>query len=245
MKLLAQLMDYTEALLDFIYPTHINCITCNGYLGGEGKYGLCSPCLKKITFITDNSCRKCSKPLSTMEDLDICGDCRDTQYAFDRVIAVVEYEGIIQKLVFRLKYQDATYLARHMALMMTDVLKKEEIAADVILAVPLYPQKEKQRGYNQAHLLAKYISKNMGIDYKKHQLVRIKNTEVMHNLSRRQRRQNVSKAFHIRDGNFLVDKTILLVDDIFTSGATAEACSKVVIEAGARSVVVVTFARGI
>lgn len=242
---LDQLYQYTEALLDLIYPHHIKCNLCNSYLNHGGKYGFCHGCLKNMAFITKNSCYQCGRPLTNEEDTRICRDCEDMEYFFHRAVAVVEYKGIFRDLIFRFKYKDATYLARDLGDMMAAVIKKEGLWGDVLVAVPLHRQREKQRGYNQSHLLAKHISRNLRIPYKKDLLLRVKNTKVMHNLSREERQENLKGAFQIRDRRGIDGKSILLIDDIFTTGATLNACSKVLMEGGAKSVAVVAFARGV
>lgn len=237
--------NYMEALLDLIYPPNITCILCNNYLEEKKEYSICCKCIKEISFITENYCQKCSKPLTSEGEIDICRDCQKTDYYFHRGIAVVEYREGIKELMFRFKYYDATYLARDMAFMMSAAIKGEAIEVDMLMAVPLHPQKERKRGYNQSHLLAKHISRNLEIDYQKNNLIRVKDTRVMHNLSREQRRANLEDAFQIKDIQAIEGKNVLLVDDIFTTGATANSCSKVLMEGGAKSVTVLTFARGV
>ncbi|SNS49325.1 comF family protein [Anaerovirgula multivorans] len=236
---------YSEALLDLIYPPNMTCILCNSYLKGKTELGICCRCMKEISFVTENSCKKLSRPLVDQEDIEIYEDCEGTENSFHRRVAVVEYKGMIKDLIFRFKYYDATYLARNMAYMMAAVIKKKGIEGDMLIAVPLYPERERKRGYNQAHLLAKYISRNLDIEYKKGNLIRVKNTKVMHNLSRKQRRENLKNAFQVKDKQAVDGRDILLVDDIFTTGATADACSRVLMGEGAKSITVLTFARGV
>lgn len=229
LTILDTLRHYSEALLDLIYPPHIKCMVCNRYLMNRIGPNLCCECMENISFITRN--------IFQSNEL--------TEHFFHKAIAVAEYKGAIRDLVFRLKYYDATYLSRDIAQMMTNSIKAEEIYGDMLMAVPLHPQREKERGYNQSHLLAKFISRNLDIHYENNNLVRIKNTKAMHNLSKNQRSDNLRNAFQIRDRQAIEGKDILLIDDIFTTGTTADACSKVLMEGGAKSVTLVTFARGV
>ncbi|SES84135.1 comF family protein [Natronincola peptidivorans] len=237
--------SYIEALLDLIYPPSIKCISCNCYSNLKGECGLCSECISNISFIKENCCKKCWKPLSDPWRNDICIECEEAKHHFKRAVSAVAYEGRIKGLVFRFKYHDATYLSRYMAYMMADIMKKEKIKGDKLMAVPLYHRKEKERGYNQSHLLAKYISKHMEIPYEKANLTRVEDTKVMHNLSKKQRKLNVENAFKIIKPMGIIGKEIILIDDIFTTGTTVDACSRLLLEAGAKEVNVVTFARGV
>lgn len=234
-----------DALLDLIYPPYTNCILCNRSLNIKGKYSICEECYHDISFITENCCEKCSKPFSMAEDIRICGDCSNGKHFFQRALSVAEYHGGIKKLVLSFKYYDATYLSRYIAEMMMEVFQREELTADIIMAVPLHSKRERKRGYNQAHLLGRYISKKLGIVYYKNHLIRIKDTDVLHNLSKKDREKIMQDAFQILNKKSIKDKEILLIDDIFTTGTTANGCSKVLMEAGAKEVTVLTFARGV
>jgi len=130
-----------------------------------------------------------------------------------------------------------------MGSMMADKLKKEGFSTDIILPVPLYKQKEKERGFNQATLLCQYISKEMNIPFNIHTLIRVKNTKVMHSLTKKERQENVADAFKVVDNGVIMEKDIVLIDDIFTTGATVNACSQLLLSNGAKSVTVLTFAR--
>ncbi|MCC5909570.1 MAG: ComF family protein [Clostridiaceae bacterium] len=241
------LTQYIEALLDLIYPPNINCILCNKYLGGEGEYGICRDCLQQLPFIDHHSCPRCAKPnrIDTNDATEGCSECSDMRYHFDKVIASVEYKGDIQRLVHKFKYSDATYLAKNMAEIMTVTLKKHRVSADIIIAVPLHPNKRRQRGYNQSNLLAKYINRNLGIHYGKKNLIRKKDTKIMHSLSKTERKQNVEDAFQVIKAYEILGKEVLLIDDVFTTGATVNSCSKELMKLGAKSVTVMAFARGI
>ncbi len=227
MKVLETLEKYKDALLELIYPSVTIHHICEG----------------PIPFISDHHCIKCSLPLRMIEDGPICQECKNNFYFFDRAISVVKYEGDIKKLIYKFKYSSHTYLARIMGTMMADKLKIEYIEADLIIPVPLHKNKEKERGFNQAALLGKYIAKETDILLNTDTLVRVKNTKVMHNLNKKERQENVKDAFKVIDKRVIKKKNIILVDDIFTTGATVNTCSRLLIESGAKSVTVLTFAR--
>ena len=234
-----------NALLDLIYPPNIKCIICNRSLKIDDQYGFCEECYQDIRFIGEDCCDKCSKPFNKSVDMTICQDCIKQEHFFHRAVSAVEYYGKIKKLIFSFKYHDATYLAKYMGDMMIEVFQREELTADIIMAVPIHSIRQRNRGYNQAHLLAKYISKELGIDYYKGYLIRVKNTEVLYNLTKHKRKKIMQDAFEIGLNKDIRHKEILLIDDIYTTGTTVNHCSKVLIEAGAKEVTVLTFARGI
>lgn len=123
--------------------------------------------------------------------------------------------------------------------------EKENITnIDLIVPVPLHRSRKAERGYNQAELLAKYLSSKLGIPLNSRNLIRTKATKIQNKLSRHEREQNLKDAFIIRQSNVFKDKRILLVDDIFTTGATVNECSRILMECGVKEVYVITIATG-
>ncbi len=237
------LQEYTNAFLDLIYPSKTICYMCSGTLREDAKYSLCYNCYTELPFIPDHHCVKCSGPLRMIEDGPICQQCTNSYHYFDRAISLVKYEKEVKTLIYKFKYSDHTYLARTMGTMMADKLKHEGIKVDLIIPVPLYKGKEKERGFNQASLIGKYIAKEINVLLNINTLYRVKNTKAMHNLSKRERLENIENAFKILNKELVADKDILLIDDIFTTGSTVNACSKELISCGAKSVTVLTFAK--
>ena len=144
------------------------------------------------------------------------------------------------------KYRDKDYLASYFAELMYERISAEGLRADLAVPVPMYKSKERRRGYNQAGLLAEYISDRLDIPYYPHLLVLISDTPPMSGLSAAERRENVQGVFKTAKWvkNIIKDKAVLLVDDIFTTGSTAEACSTALKEAGAARGLRPTFAAG-
>lgn len=235
--------EYIDAFLDLIYPSKTICYICSGTLEKDAKYSLCYNCYMELPFIPSHHCTKCSTALRMIEDGPICEQCTNSHYYFDRVISVVKYEGDIKKLIYRLKYSNRTYLATVMGAMMAHKLKQEGIEIDLIIPVPLYRGKERERGFNQATLLGKYIAKEVNVSLNTDALIRVKNTKVMHNLSKKERLENVEAAFKVVDKGVVINRHALLIDDIFTTGSTVNACSQELINSGAKSVTVLTFAK--
>ncbi|MDI9476257.1 MAG: ComF family protein [Natronincolaceae bacterium] len=243
MKILKTIGEYTNAFLDLIYPSKTICYICGGTLEENAKYSLCSNCYNNLPFIPEHHCTKCSTPLRMIEDGPICRQCKDTNYYFDRAISIAEYKKDVKTLIYKLKYSGHTYLATTIGCIMADKLKQEGIETDIIIPVPLYKRKEKERGFNQAILISKYMAEKTNMPLNIDAFIRIKNTKVMHNLSRRERLENVKGAFKVINRGTIANKDVLLVDDIFTTGSTVNSCSKELTDNGAKSVTVLTFAR--
>ncbi|MDR5659767.1 ComF family protein [Serpentinicella sp. ANB-PHB4] len=218
-----ELKAYGEAFLDFIYP-NIHCMTCGEDITKDSKNNICTFCYEKIKFV------------------------QGVQYPYgmtyyDRIISVAEYKGPIKKAVKDFKYYDKVYLGKLMANLMADRISQEEIDFDSVVAVPLHGSKEKYRGYNQAHILAKHLSRLLDKEYIKNALIRSKNTEDMNKLTKTKRIENVRDVFEANNKIALKNKHILLVDDVYTTGATADACSQTLYNGGARRITVGTFAK--
>ncbi len=151
------------------------------------------------------------------------------------------------ELISRFKYQGATYLAEPLGMLLAD-LQDEYFSfsnIDILIPVPLHPRRLRERGFNQSLLLARVISRLKKIPLACHLLERVRYTPPQTQLSGSEREKNVRGAFCLRSNHFLAEKTVLLIDDVFTSGATVNECTRVLKEAGAREVQVLTLARAI
>lgn len=172
-----------------------------------------------------------------------CEECRaalqEQRIADD--IAAFHYDGIVRDLIHRLKFSGQAYLASPMADLMEEALI---LRGDIITFVPLHPRRKRERGYNQSGLIAKRLSELTGIPYAP-LLVKVRNTPPQSTMkSRAERLSNISGAFRLKHTPDLQGKNILLVDDVFTTGATAAECIALLKEAGAASVRIITFSRG-
>jgi ComF family protein len=148
-------------------------------------------------------------------------------------------------MVHRLKYGRQDYLARLMGAFMAEVARQErlEVLCDRVVWVPLHWRRRLARGYDQAELLAGEVSRRLGLALARRAVVRRRPTAPQAGLSRSSRRQNVAGSFQVTRAKKLRQQTVLLVDDVLTTGATADACSRALAEAGVRRVFALTFAR--
>ncbi|MFZ5968982.1 MAG: ComF family protein [Bacillota bacterium] len=241
-KILSELM---EGLLDFVYPRNIFCMLCGEAIQKTEEYSLCDECRGEIGFIHGKACSQCGKPLELLYLPDQCHDCIRSSYHFDRGLSCVLYDENMKKLIYRFKYGGDRYLSYSLAQIMTDQLKKAGWTdIDGIIPVPLHRKKEKIRGFNQAKLLAQYISKFTGIPVYHKVLKRVKETQSQSALSRDERKDNLKNAFQLIEPAAIYNKRILLIDDIYTTGSTLNSCSKELRKGKPKEILVSTLAIG-
>jgi len=237
--------SYIDAFMNFIYPRNIFCIVCGASITKTEKYSMCYECREKTPFITAGECEKCGKPLESLYLPSECPDCIRGEHLFDRGYSCVEYNEQMKQLVYKLKYGKQRYIAYHLAEIMSDKLIKIGLEnIDVIIPVPLHKKKLREREFNQAQLISKYIAKARGWHVEDKNLIRTKMTLSQNKLSKDERKDNVKNAFLLTKKEELTGKNILLVDDIYTTGSTFNACCKELQKAKPKAIHVITFTTG-
>jgi len=236
------------ALLSLALPP--TCLACNAVTGMEG--GLCGDCWRRLAFITRPCCERTGVPFAFDSGAPLLSaEAVADPPAFDRARAAVQFTDVARTLVHNLKYADRLDYARPMARMMAAAGRELLVDADLILPVPLHPLRLWQRRFNQAALLARHlaaISAATGgrrIPVTADLLRRCRATPSQTALGRPERRANVAGAFAVAPGGTarLAQARVLLVDDVYTTGATLDACARVLRRAGAARVDALTFAR--
>ncbi len=212
-------------------------------------YGtVCSECWKDLQFITKPYCPIMGIPFACdMGDGFLSGEAIQNSLPFSRVRSVVVHKGIAQALVAQLKYGDYVELASFMANWMMNAGREIIEDCDVIIPVPLHFYRFIRRRYNQSAELARYIAVKKKKTFKPSWLVRCQHTRPQVNLSARERKFNVLNAFKVprKFQKHLVGCSILLIDDVFTTGATVAAATTALKHAGVRKVDVLTFSRAL
>ena len=244
-------------ILDRVYPPDLYCISCGKIIDDTRPYRLCDDCREIIRWTTGRCCRKCGKPLTDNNPTDTCFSCREHEHEYDRGFSCAEYGAHERAIIFNLKYNDKLHIAQSVGRMMADRMLAEfsadELAVryDTLVPVPLTKEKRLKRGYNQSSLICRWLSEYTGIPYdrKSHHgelLERTKETAAMKGLSPDERRANVRGSFAVIDScaHKLKDASCLIVDDIYTTGATVDEISRVLHAAGASRIDVLTFAAG-
>ncbi len=235
-----------RAFLDLIYPSNIYCICCGDTIFEQALYALCKNCTEKITWANQRSCIKCGKILQDWYEPDYCMDCSHIRHSFKQGFCCVQYGELERQILHQLKYKGRGYLARKISEIMIDRIAFENLAIQYIIPVPIHRLKLKERGYNQAGLIAGNLAAGLNLPWSDKILIRVRETEPMNQLHPKERRRNMQGAFAPgkKAGELVRDKTLLLVDDIFTTGSTVDACVEVLLSMGAKEVYVFTFAAG-
>ncbi|MBR6329889.1 MAG: ComF family protein [Lachnospiraceae bacterium] len=230
-----------DRILALIYPER--CVFCDLTIGPSDG-GICPGCRKSVEENTGPVCFKCGRRLKDERE-ELCDSCRKIRHAFDTGASVYPYSEKVVKSLYRLKYENrrryALFYGHAMAHRHRDTVKKWGV--DVIMPVPLHEKRLRSRGYNQAALSARVLGRELGIEVEEKALTRVKNTAALKLLDPAKRRDNLKNAFKI-SGYEVKLKSVLLVDDIYTTGSTVDEISKVLKAAGAQRVYFLTAAAG-
>jgi len=231
-----------DAVLDFVYP-QIYCICCGRMIEKKALHGICPNCCESMPFIHEPRCSLCGRPLE--QEQGMCRDCSLYGHDYSRAMSVFEYSIAIRELIHRYKYYGEYNLSRTFAWFMSDLLDKSGWKADMIIPVPLHRNRLKSRGFNQAALLGDYISYRHKIPCYDDILVRTADTKSQTGFNKAMRMQNLKNAFAVAKPDYVQDKNILLVDDVYTTGATADSCSRELRFSGAGNIYVLTIAAAV
>jgi competence protein ComFC len=254
-------------MLNLFFPGNIYCAACGNLIDDTRPYALCDRCVREIAWHTGDTCDICGKALAPHRTGGVCRECRERGRAFDRGISCCAYTGRARDLVRAMKYRDSAWIAEKLAEAMYDRwlqleaertaqnsrIRHEPSAVPIIIPVPMSEMKRRSRGYDQAEVIARRLARLIGAPFADDILRRKRDTAVMSSLGAYERRANMADAFeiypHIQD---LIDEgeweaapaDVMLVDDVFTTGSTADACALTLKEAGVKRVALFTFASG-
>lgn len=241
-----------SGILDRIYPSDLYCICCGKIIDWSRAYRLCDDCMDSLNWASGRTCSKCGKLLSDNNPETICYSCRANEHVFDRGYTCTQYGAHERAIVFSLKYDDRTDIAKTIGEIMTDRMLSEKSLTrlrseyDLIVPVPITKEKRLKRGYNQAGLISEYLSINTGIRYVGEVLERIKETTAMKGLTPNERKRNINGSFavHPLKLDAVRGSKCLVVDDIYTTGATIDEVAITLIQNGAEIVDFISFASG-
>ena len=216
---------------------------CDGILymaDAPDRPSICAECRIGISIIVPPYCMKCSKPLE--DDIrELCRDCERKEHIFTRGVAAFSYSKSMKKSMYAFKYNNRREYGKYYGEVIWEKFGSTILSwnADVLIPVPLHSARLRKRGYNQAQVLAKELERLSGISVDDKSLIRVKNTKPQKELSDKERNCNIESAFQIRL-NDLKYKKVILVDDIYTTGATINECAKVLMSGGVEKVYFIT-----
>jgi competence protein ComFC len=231
-----------QAAVSLLYPA--TCTICGKHVRA-GEY-LCSGCEAKIVRIVAPFCQICSEPFEgSISSVFTCANCAHRTIYFEAAVAAYRGRGIIREIIHQFKYARQIHLRHLVARWLRAALDDErlrDVSLDVIVPVPLHPARQRERGFNQASLLAELLSAQTSIPSKP-LLERIRYTTTQTALDRSERMENLHNAFRLRKNADVRGLRVLLIDDVLTTGSTLSECARVLKRAGAMSVHAATAAR--
>lgn len=234
-------------IIDFLLPTR--CSYCRSRLQGSSYPFICSACWSDFSILTPPICPRCGRPFESPVALEWspaheCSGCRLDPPAFDQSLSIGQFEGPLREAVHVFKYRPCRSLGRPLGTWMATNVRPIS-GMDIVIPVPLHKSRLRQRGFNQALLLADVVARLHSIPLSYDNLQRIRPTRPQVELSKEERIKNVVGAFDLRRPLDVVGKKVLLVDDVFTTGATMNECASILKQAGAEFVACLTIARSI
>ncbi len=234
-----------RGLLELVYPS--TCFVCGQFLPAE-QANFCTRCRSALTTDPFPCCPRCAGTVGPYVHLEGgCTACRDQSFHFECVVRLGPYDGLLRQVILRLKHASGEGLAEVLGELWASHLEKRlrDLKVDVIVPVPLHWWRRWTRGYNQSEVLARAIAHRLHIPCKPGWLRRIRNTpQQFKQTGATARHENVRKAFSARTWAALRGKTILLVDDVLTTGSTASDAARALRIAGAARIVVAVLAGG-
>lgn len=235
-----------QTILDLIYP--VRCPVCGDIVIPKDEK-ICIPCRKKLHYIKEPRCKKCSKPIE-QEDKEYCSDCERKNFQFVRGFSVWVYDDVMKHSISEYKYHSKKEYAKFYTQEMISCYGNtiEKLSPDAIVPIPIHRSKYVERGFNQAELLARGIGKELKIPVLSELLIRNKKTLPQKQLSDKERLRNLREAFGFNGkvANQIQKEIhrVLLVDDIFTTGSTIEACTNILMKNGIKEIYFITLCIG-
>ena len=244
------MQDVYRALVSVLFPAP--CRLCGELLDSASRIPVCRSCLESLRPLGGPCCGRCGRPFVSsvaveLKNLPLCHVCRRNLYDFDFARSYGPYTAKMAGAIMLLKYQGVTPMARWFAAVLGHTLEchREMFLADVVVPVPAHALRLRERGYNHAELIAKPLARALGLPCRSYLLVRSRPRPDKLRLTMRERWRSVRGAYTIRQGLRVDNLRVLLVDDVLTTGATLDACSRALRKAGAAKVAALTVARAI
>ncbi len=229
-------------VLGWLYPRR--CPVCRQIVLPRGELA-CPDCRRRLKYIRQPACMKCGCQLER-EEQEYCPACRARARQFDRGYAVWQYDGLMKRSLADFKYHSRKEFADFYTAEAVRIYGRQLLAEapDALLPVPVHPARRRERGFNQAELLAEGIGRQLGIPTDRRSLRRIKKTAPLKELGPAARAKTLKDAFFVSWSRGLPRRSVMLVDDIYTTGSTMDACAKALRWAGAERITFLCVAAG-
>jgi ComF family protein len=236
------LSEFSSECVDLLWPRV--CDLCAEPIRTPVGRVICTRCRAKIADDPWETCPRCSGTVGPHSDTSQgCPACKNEKFAFCGVTRMGPYDGLLREAILRIKWRNGEVLAQELGEVFGDQLRARGfLLPDVIVPVPLHWRRRWERGHNQSLAIARGLAKSLGIKFQPRWLIRQKNTPKQTSVSATQRRENIRGAFRLSRGVAVQNLRVLLVDDVLTTGATAQASSLVFCAAGAAQVSVAVLA---
>jgi ComF family protein len=236
------LPEFVSAAASLLYPA--TCVVCSANV--ERAEYLCADCQQRAPRITAPFCAKCSEPFpGAITQTFSCANCEHRVLHFDCAVAAYRSRGLVRRLVHQFKYAGQRHLRHPVASWLRETLHDPRLRGrhfDLIVPVPLHPARQRERGFNQAELLADLLAASINLPTR-NVLERIRYTTTQTAYDRAERMENLHGAFRLRKNRDVRGLHVLLIDDILTTGSTLSECARILRKAGAVSVHAATAAR--
>jgi competence protein ComFC len=222
------------------------CELCSSLLEFPRERVICHSCWKSIRTSHHSYCLCCGRFFEALEEPHLCQVCLEKRPPFSHHRSCGKYKGKLKDIILLYKYRHFQVLGKDLAYFVNRALGKEEDIwwkVDAVVPVPLHPKRKKERGFNQAQIIAKELARIKGIELGDQLLVKIKNVPPQTSLRVEERIENVSGAFAVVEKERIKGKVVLLVDDVYTTGSTIRECSSVLRNAGVKEVKALTVAQ--
>jgi ComF family protein len=246
---LSETTTISRGLFAALFPS--DCRLCGAPLVNISRLPVCTSCILAMHPISGQTCDICGERLPGLQrlsDVQTCGACQETHPHFARATAYGAYQDELRELIHLLKYDRVLPAAGVLGGMLSEAIGKLDVGREAVLVVPvpLHLSKRRQRGFNQSELIVRAALKKSGganLQLRTNVLVRQRPTVSQIGLTRPQRAENIRGAFKVAHPSRVAGRSVLLVDDVLTTGTTASECARVLRKAGAKTVLVATVAR--
>ncbi|NOZ41697.1 MAG: ComF family protein [Alphaproteobacteria bacterium] len=235
-----RISHWSRHLLDQLLPPR--CLACGGGVQDAGR--ICSDCWRQLDFLQGPACACCGYPFDFGSDGALCAACLKSLPPFRRARAALRYDDGSRHMIISFKHGDRTDYGDFFAQLLSQASQGLELSSALVIPVPLHKQRLRKRRYNQAAVLAQNFARKKHFDYIPDMLVRHRYTPPQEG-NYACRKRNVAGAFNIREKcrQIIAERAIIVIDDVYTTGATATACARLLKQAGAGSVDILTLAR--